>query len=362
MDQEKPVDFVESENGIVLNEPIPDAQPNATTVKPPKKHEAKIVGVLLFLMVAGFAIFAATQVDYVAISDMIAGSNYSIPDNLKEIIADLDFTDDGMRILKASHPELQEAEEFNSSCTNELEQAVLLGCYASRNGHIYIYNAQNKDLAGLHQSILAHEFLHAVWARLGEDEKIVLNAELQKIYDENESVRKNMDIYSDKRDPNELHSVIGQSIKSEDLPEKLRHHYEKYFNDRAKVVGFYDSYSAPFKKLQDRIEVLKADIEKRRAEFTAMQAEYTEKDNQLRIDVEQFNACSRTYGCFQTVEAFAEQRESLETRKTQLYADYYKIQEYNASLNAVIEEYNTLVSDNEALQKSINSHASEEDN
>ena len=361
MDQNNPNGFVESERGIILNEPLPDDKPTNTThpQKPIKKHESKIVAGILFIILAAAVAFAMTQIDYTAITDSIAGNGYEATDELADIIDQLELTDDGMRILKATRPELQDRDAFNNSCANMIENGITLGCYTTPQGRIYIYDVTNKSLEGVRQSILAHEFLHAVWGRMSESERTELSIELNKIYDSNQAVRDDMEAYKNKRDINEMHSIVGQTVQPDDLPEKLRTHYAKYFKDHAKVVKYYAMYSTQFKQMRQRIAELKTIIDEKRKTYKALLDDYEAFRVKFESDLNEFNACANTAGCFASVEEFAAKREDLVSRKEQMSVKHKEIQAHLKDINSDIGEYNKLVVRNSDLQDSINSRAEE---
>ena len=347
--------FVESNTGLVLRGPMPEEKPQGPTEKPKKKHEAKIVGVVLFILALGLFAFAATQIDFRAISDNIAGNGYEFTGEIADVADHLQLTDTGRRILKATHPELQGKEDFNESCTVALREGITLGCHDSNRGRIYVYNIHNDELDGIRESILAHELLHAVWDRLTWNEKDTLSKELQNVYDENEEVRKNMEIYQDTADFNELHSVVGQIVHPDALSQTLRDHYAKYFKNHDVVVAFYESYSEPFEHLRNRIEELRDIIAARREEYTKAIEKFNAENKQLTLDTNQFNACAEQYGCFKSLEEFNTQRNALISRQDQLMLDYQTNKEEALALNKLIKEYNTMVINQSELQESINS-------
>lgn len=358
MDQDNPNGFVESERGIILNEPLPDDKPTNTThpQKPAKKHESKIVAGILFIILAAAVAFALTQIDYTAITDSITGNSYEATDELADIIDQLELTDDGMRILKATRPELQDRDAFNNSCTNNnYEGGVVLGCHTNPGGRIYVYNVEDAKLDGIRQSILAHELLHAVWARLSDGEKTDLSTELYAEYEKNETVQKNMAIYSDNRDLSELHSVVGQVVQPDQLSGVLREHYAKYFHNHSKVVSFYEKYSKPFEQNQQKIATLKELIATKREAYIKHMDEYTAANRALTQDVDEYNSCARVLNCFKTREEFVRKHDELKARQETLRAEYEKLQVEVAELNAKISEYNAIVVRNSDLQESINS-------
>lgn len=350
--------FVESRTGLVLRgslpEEKPEEKPQEPADKPKKKHEAKIVGIVLFVLALGLLAFAATQIDFRAISDNIAGSDYEFNGEIANIVDSLQLTDAGRRILKATHPELQEKDDFNTSCPDALKEGITLGCHNSGRGRIYVYNIHNDELVGIRESILAHELLHAVWDRLTWNEKDVLSKELLDLYNSNEDVQENMKVYSNMADENELHSVVGQTVHPDAMSQTLREHYAKYFKNHDAVVAFYESYNEPFKRLRSRIDELKTQIDERREQLMEMTEKFNVENQQFTADVDKFNACADQYGCM-TFDEYNTQRSGLVARQNQLKADYQTIQTETLAVNELINEYNAMVVNQSELQESINS-------
>ena len=359
MNQDNPNGFVESERGIILNESLLEERrsPAESAPKPPKKHEKKIVGFLLFLLVAGAVAFAATQIDYTAISDTIAGNGYEASGDLARIIDELQLTDEGMRILKATRPELQDGETFNANCTYVKEGVVTLGCHT--NGRIYVYNVTNSKLDGIRESVLAHELLHAVWARTSDDEKAELSAELEAAYSSSKEVQKSMESYAEDKNVNELHSYVGQSVRPDLLSEKLRVHYAKYFSDHAAVVAFHEKSNAPFEELQQRIDELSDTIAEHRKAYEPLYKTYMDAYNEYKQKNKAFQDCSRQINCFESYAAKEKQYNELSDSYNLAMELYEKTKSYADELNSLISEYNGLVIKSTDLQNSINSRSDE---
>ena len=358
MDQDNPNGFVESERGIILNESLPEERrsPVEPAPKPPKKHEKKIVGFLLFLLVAGAVAFAATQIDYTAISDTIVGSSYEASDDLQKIIAELDLTDAGMRILKATRPELQDADEFNKNCVANNANSAVLGCYSS--GRIYLYDIQRQELDGIRQTTLAHELLHAIWERMSDGERESLVASLQKVYKDNADIQKSMEAYNLANPNDELHARIGTQVQPDKLPEDLQKHYVKYFGAHSKMVAFYEKYHSTFVKMDEELEALKTEIEERMAIYNEKHRKYDEKLAQYKRDMAEYNA-QASGGDFKTDAEQRAAREALLQQNSQIEKDYKEILAYANDLNMLIAEHNNKVIYTNNLMKSIDSNPSQ---
>ncbi|MCQ2571001.1 MAG: hypothetical protein MJ154_02025 [Candidatus Saccharibacteria bacterium] len=354
MDQKDQANITETENGIVFAEPITEEKQQEQPKH--KKNESKIVSLILAIMFAFLAGFAASQIDFTAVSDSIAGSNCEIKGELADFVDQLKLTKDGMRVLKASCPQIQQKDVFNENCSNTgISNAIVLGCYGAKKDKIYVYEIKDENLKAVGKSVLAHELLHAIWARASGSEKRKLEADLDKIYDENEEVRKSMSIYSNEKDASELHSVIGQSVSEDKMTEQLRAHYAKYFSDHSVIIGFYDQYYSLFGGMQQRINELKEKIEIEMAASNEEVAKHNSATATFKADVDSFNACARTRGCFKTQEAFDAEYNSLNQRREQLATDQQELAKKRKEINALISEYNEKVANLNKIQNSINS-------
>ena len=355
MDQDNPNGFVESERGIILNESLPEERrsPVEPAPKPPKKHEKKIVGFLLFLLVVGAVAFAATQIDYTAISDTIAGSNYKASDDLEAIIEELELTDAGMRILKATRPELQNADDFNQNCVAQNQNSAVLGCY--KDGRIYIYNIQRQELNGIRQATLAHELLHAVWSRLSESERNELAPSLQDVFENDNGIQESMKNYDVPNPDDELHSRVGTQVIPEKLPESLRAHYGKYFKNLSKISALYSSYNAKFEEIDANLTALKTKIAERHKEYTIMVQNYDSAIAKYKNDYNDYNERRRTPGGFATEAEYHAVYEALIDSRAQLLKDHEALVTYASEVNDLVNEYNRKTIYANDLQHSIDS-------
>lgn len=370
MTPEQKPGFSESDNGIVLNndeaqrvnmapaQTAPAPQPQ-TQPQPEKKRKnpTKLIVSLLVIAALGFAI---SQINFTAIVDNITAIGYEAPADLQKIIDDIELTDDGMRILKATRPELQGADDFNNSCLNDSGEYSVLGCYSSN--RVFVYNISEESLDGIRQTTLAHEFLHAVWHRMSQGEREELGKALREIYDSNEAIREHMNNYEGGgNNNNELHSVIGTTVKWDDLPEVLKKHYAKYFKNPSKLVTYYDKYYASYKQASTRIKELEPLIEKRRTTLKEMEEKYTKDNDQLTKDINDHNARARTPNGYSTVEEFNNAYSALVDRKNKMTADYRALNEYLEETNRLIDEYNNNALRMNKFQESINSRVGDKE-
>ena len=358
MDNNTEPNFVESERGIILNSPLPEdgVRNNPTEQKPRKKHEAKIVGFILLLLVIGGLAFVATQIDYTAIADTIAANGYEAPEELSKLIEEIDLTDDGMRILKASRPELQEADAFNQNCTVITDGTTVLGCYHDK--RIYVYNIQKTELNGIRQTTLAHELLHAIWERMSYTERQAILPSLKSVYDGSEMLQRDLEKTSPDSFDDELHSRVGTQLDPEKMPEDLRTHYAKYFKQPAKIFAFYDKYNSIFEDFKKQAEELLAIIDEHHTKYDEMLAEYEAEFKQWTLDKNDFNQRASS-GAIATTEQFKAERTALINRQDELQKKRNVIIEYAKETNNYVDTYNSSVRFFNELQDSIISKPSE---
>ncbi len=353
--------FSASENGLTINEPIePEKREAIEPQKTKKSGKGLVIKLAATLAVLGIVAFAATQIDYVAVVDNITATGYEPSPEMSALINDLSLTSDGMRILNATRPELQEAEQFNANCSNnnDASNTSTLGCYSGR--RIYIYNIARVDLDGIRQVTLAHEFLHAVWERMSDSERETLQEHLQALFDTNEDLRKHLESYRLDEKYNELHSVIGSQISPNQMPAQLRDHYAKYFSNHSKIASFYNKYHSVFEETEKREKELKEQITERREKLNELRDAYTKSNASLSRDINDFNSRSRT-GAFSSQEEWLAERQALLNRQEAQQQDYQTLLDYTNEINDLISQYNENSIRVNNLYKSIDSNVSRPD-
>lgn len=306
---------------------------------------------VVLTILVGMAIVA---VNSVKVQDWLRALGYQPAQAVADIREDLELTDEAKRIFNASRPSLEERERFNNFCNSHDEQISMLGCYG--NSQIYVYNIQNEKLAGITESTMAHELLHAVWARMSEGEREELGASLWQTYQDNQDIFKNtLDIYDEENKLDELHSRVGTQIA--ELSGDLENHYAKYFRDQDMIVEYYDSYSATFSKASEELENIASEMKVLSDEIDAQTGEYTAKMTVWTDKVSKFNECSNTAGCFETDAEFNRQRYALISEQEDLNALYEEIDQKITEYNDLVDEHNSNVLRAQDLQNSINSNS-----
>ena len=326
----------------------PQAQyPVQSAPKPHRAGKSIVVLLIVALFVAG-GYWAYANQDRIV--DDIIGLSYDPSPEVAQLVEQLELTDDGMRIMKASSPVVQTAGDFNENCPSVDTSTSVLGCYWNHN--LYVYAVDNAELDGVKENTMAHELLHAVWDRYKHPE---IAAELEKVYTQNqEELGGHMEHYSEESRIDELHSIIGTQLPDNKLTDRLREHYAKYFKNRAKIVQYYLDYESKFKETERRLAELREQIDAGSTEINRLIANYESSTNQLNADINTFNKRARS-GYYTSSAQFSADREKLVARQNQLESDYDYIDQKIDETNALIEEYNQNVDHSTELYQSINS-------
>lgn len=309
------------------------------------------VSLLLLLVAAVGAVIVVLNREW--IYDFYRGMSYEPSAEMSQIRDKLKLTKRGEFVFKAARPELSESEEFNEVCRSVTDTEVaILGCYAG--GDVYVYNIVAEELAGIRELTTAHELLHAVYARMSDEDKSKLESILREVYDENEDVLvRDLGNYVDEEKAEELYVRAGTEIKN--LPAELEKHYAEIFQDQDLIVGFYESYIAVFREIEAEMEGLKAEMEAIDEEVVAKIDEYEQRLAQFNANVVSFNACAEVAGCFGSEEEFELERGVLLEEQDALDELYDAINELVDEYNAKVEEYNEDVTQSEKLNRMINS-------
>ena len=320
----------------------------------PKKSKLPLIVFLVIL--TGLAGFAFSK--RALISDYLAATAYSPTSEMIKIRSSLGLTNRGTLIFNATHPRLDSRDEFNFDCDSSDPDIAVYGCYTS--DRIYIYNIDNPELSGFREATTAHELLHAVWYRLPLSEKNNLIPLLETVYSENKSLlEEDLENYPDSERIDELYVRAATQIKS--LPAELEAHYSKIFSDQDRIVDFYLSYIAPFEELEKKIESLGAELESEKAIIDQKTAEYESRSDIFNREVDEFNSCAETAGCFSPNYEFNLRRNELLNTASDLDALYAELGNLIDAYNIKIDEYNSNILHNNTLQNLVNSNSKPED-
>ncbi len=243
---------------------------------------------LLLILLVGFLTLLAISQRW-NIYDFARAQSYQPSQQELELGTQLNLTPRGSTILKASKPRLASKEELNLNCpTTKYEHANVLGCYSNRD--IYVLDVQSADLAGVKEVTLAHELLHAVFERLSHKDQTriaeLLSQFQNSITDKNvlETIQKYQEALGDDKLSlsNEVFAVVGTEVPK--LSSELEDFYGIYFSDRAKIVQFYQNYSAVFNKLQQQIESYDTELTKLNAAKDSLEADLQILDGEINSE------------------------------------------------------------------------------
>lgn len=289
--------------------------------------------------------------------DQVALLNYHPSTEIAAIAARTTMTDGGRKTFYASRPELDDATTFNTACGKSEQGSAVLGCYTGFK--IYIYDVTDQQLDGIHEVTAAHEMLHAEYQRMGASEKQSVNALLEQEYaklSKDAAFADRMGLYArtepGERD-NELHSIIGTEIAS--ISPELEKHYAQYFTNRQTVVALHDKYASVFTRLQSEAAALSAKMDALSAEIKSRSATYDQQSDQLNADIAAFNQRA-SGGQFSSNEQFSAERADLVARVRQLNNQRVVINGLINRYNETAKEYNSIATQTEQLNQSINSN------
>ena len=318
-----------------------------------KRSRKKLwISLVILAILAGIA--TAVILNRVWIIDFVRGMGYEPTSEMARIRDELELTDRGEFLFKATHPKLSEKDDFNKNCRQAGDSEIaVLGCYT--NNDIYIYNITESELNGIRELTTAHELLHAVWARMGENERKNWETVLNRVYNDNQEILKDeIETYVSSERQEELYVRAGTEIKN--LPASLEEHYAEIFKDQDKIVDFYDKYISVFKEIEERMNELKSEMDEMGGEIDLKTKEYERRSGQLEADVVSFNACAKQAGCFETQAEFYARRRELVSEQEALNTLYEELNRMIQEYNALVNEYNSNVIKSQDLNQKINSN------
>ena len=195
---------------------------------------------------------------------------------------------------------------------------------------------------------------------MSDDDKVRLVEPLTRVFEENqESLGEEIEVYPFEQKQEELYVRVGTEIK--DLPEELEKHYAEYFKDQDKVVDFYESYIAVFRKIEKKLIKLLDEINKMQDEINKKISAYETGVESLNARIKEFNDCANTMNCFASTAIFNSKRAGLISEQNGLKAVYNEIATLTSRCNELINEYNENILHGQTLNMRINSSASVEE-
>ena len=250
---------------------------NKSVHRPRRRHPIK-AALLLCLMIVSVAGY-----NHQYLADWVALRNYQPPTTVSRLADQTTMTAEARKIFYVNHPQLDSKTVFGNKCPNGArEKTIVLGCYRSNQNGIVLLDVTDQRLSGVEDVTSAHEMLHAAYDRLSSKERdridILLQDYLahglhdQRIIDTIASYRK-----SEPNDvTNELHSIFGTEVAN--LPAGLEQYYQRYFTDRAKIVGYAAAYQAEFTSRQAAVKQADEQLAAVKDQITSSQADLTTRN------------------------------------------------------------------------------------
>ncbi len=277
-----------------------------------------------------------------AIYDWWQLRDYTPPSVVSSLASQTTMTDYGRKVFYVNQPTLTSDEEFAKACPNaSQEQTIVLGCYHSNQGGIFLLDVRDQRLEGVEQVTAAHEMLHAAYDRLSDSERQDVDKMLQDYYKNgltDERIKTTIDAYK-KSEPNditnEMHSIFATEVS--DLPPGLEQYYKKYFTNRAQVAAFANRYQAEFSSREAAVDQADAQLTAMKKQIDDLQNEVRQKQNEVSVERKQLTAL----------------READVTAYNAGVPEYNQLVEsYNSQvqrLRALINSYNQLVEKRNAI-------------
>ena len=315
------------------------------------KHRVRF-GSLIFTILIVVTLLCAY-----AFQDEFKAGDYALTGDLSSIATSLNLTSRAQLILRATHPSLQEKENFNQNCNSHSQEIYVLGCYREDQDRLYIYNVDSSEIPGVREVTTAHEMLHAAYHRLLFWEKNDLNDQLQSAYQQlpaDSDLRVSMQNYRPDEFYDELHSRLGTEVKN--LPAPLERYYQRYFMDRQAIVKFNEQYHNVFTELKRETDRLKTSIETKKQAIETQTKQYQEQKQQLNEVISDFNSRAAR-GDLSNQSDFNTKRQAIVSRIDKLNLEYDQLKKSIEELNSEIAKYNQSIYHNNELIDQINSNS-----
>lgn len=313
-----------------------------------------IVAFVVSLVTISFAVWLFLNRQFAL--DQMTVWGYQPSSSIKELDEKVQFTDKGIFAFYATKPVVASPQEFNDKCPRQEAGSAILGCYTS-DDRIYVFDVTNEQLDGIKEVTAAHEMLHAVWQRMSGSERDKISGLLKETYEKgaSEELRERMAYYQ-RTEPgefsNELHSIVGTEMAS--LSPELETYYAQYFKNRQLIVDQHAKYSGVYQALYTRANELVQNMDTLAKGIETRSTAYEANVSQLSADIASFNSRANG-GSFSSVAQFNSERAALLNRSTQLERDRASINSDIESYNALYGEYQTIASQIELLNNSIDS-------
>lgn len=246
----------------------------------------------MFFVLFGFCaivIFVLVlNIDFGFINDRRKASEYEPTSEIESLVSRMKLTDRGKTILYASSPQLKSKRAFNGVCGGDGDpDAFVAGCYYEINGNEYIdvydsgkeatelqnayYNYDNSKIV-----TLAHEMMHAAYARVSDKDKEWIEVELNKVYANNDELRSEISLYPSNQKYDELYVRIATELYT--IPSTLEKHYSVYFRDRQYIAKLYHDNKQQIKDMLAEADKILERMETQRSLYQNSANYYIRRD------------------------------------------------------------------------------------
>ena len=292
--------------------------------------------------------------------DEIAVWQYKSTVEIVSLVNRAGMNENGKFYFIASKPKLyskEEASDFNKVCVRTESTTAILGCY--RAAKIYIYKVTDNQLDGINEVTAAHEMLHAVYDRMSDDEKQMVNKLIEDEFSNNANNKdftSLMDYYNHsepgQRDK-ELFSIIGTTVAGVSI--KLEDYYVKYFSNRQNVVDLSAKYKSVFATLKNRADELLNKIDTLSAYILSKSDKYNINTKNLNDKITNFNNRLNS-GAIKSQWQINSEKSALLRDSDNLDSEKKGIQSAIDSYQAMQNEYNSIASESQQLTMNIDSN------
>ncbi|NJK68978.1 MAG: hypothetical protein HC789_18500 [Microcoleus sp. CSU_2_2] len=256
------------------------------------------------------------------------------------------MTREAQQIFYRQTPTIEPKQTFFKVCqTKEKlnDTLIMFGCYMTngKSGKIAIQSITDDRFQGVMEVTAAHEMLHAAYNRLSPSDRDKLTPQLKQaaLQIKNDRLSRILKEYKQKDIAlyvNELHSYLGTELGYLGDVE-LEKYYQRYFRDRQQVVKLADRSQESVRKLDEKSQQLKPEIET--LEASLAQTKQTIKEHDLELGSKQRNLDALQLDLIR----FKEQAEESYRQGNGSPEKVFQFEQKKSDYNQKVQEFNDLV-------------------
>jgi hypothetical protein len=309
----------------------------------------RVLGYALLLALLCFPVWVYLNAQ--ALTDWAQLRGYTPPIAVKTLADQDTMTTYARHVFYVNHPDLENnAAQFRTDCS-ESEQTIVLGCYRPNQRGIFVYNVQDKRLAGVQQVTAAHEMLHAAYDRLSSKDKKNIDSQLMDYYNHDLKDQRIIDTINayKQTEPNdlvnEMHSIFGTEIA--DLPTPLQTYYAKYFANRQAITTYASAYENEFTTREQQVKADDAKLAELKVQIQtqedSLQSQSAKIDSdRSRLDSERASGDISSYNA--GVAPFNREVQAYNSGVQRLHRDISTYNQLVVERNAIAQELTSLAS------------------